>query len=234
MKRACILILALVLAITVNLSASGQTIFQDDFEGDTVGQAPSNWTGCPQDGEIFDDPLEPGNLVMGIKNQNVDCGIIAGMGVLSQYVAEWDWLWQESAWHSLVIHQEQPGENYHLSRNPDNGAWEMWGRTGGNWPGPFVTNVQPTDLGKWYRCQLSVDQAHIVLKIKQRDDSTVFDQIGPALEMNGEDETFKEGKFGVNESPGSFLDNVTIYVGSPSAVSREGKLAATWGEIRGH
>jgi hypothetical protein len=234
MKRLCVLILAFALTITVSFSAPSETIFQDDFESDNVGQPPSNWVGCPEDGEIFEDPLEPGNLVMGVKNQNVDCGIMADMDDLSQYVAEWDWMWQEAQWHSLTIHQEQPGENYHLSRNPDNGAWEMWGRTGGQWPGPFVTNVQPTELNRWYHCQLSVDEAHIVLKVKERDDPTPFDELGPTLEMNGEDERFKKGKFGVNESPSSFLDNVIIYVGSPAAVNKEGKLTTTWGGIRGH
>jgi len=232
MNRAS-LILMFILSITVGFSALGGTIFQDSFESDNVGQPPSKWVGCPEDAEIFEDPLGQGK-VMGVILQNVDCGIVADMDNLSQYTAEWDWLWQEAQWHSMTIHQEQPGENYHLSRNPDNGAWEMWGRTGGQWPGPFVTNVQATDLGNWYRCQLSVDEAHIVLKIKDRDDPTSFDELGPALEMNGEDEMFKKGKFGVNESPGSFLDNVIIYVGSPAAVSKEGKLTTTWGGIKGH
>ena len=224
-------LLAFALTITVSLSAPCETIFQDDFESDNVGQPPSNWVGCPEDGEISEDPLEPGNLVMGVKNQNVDCGIMADMDNLSQYTAEWDWLWQEAQWHSLTIHQEQPGENYHLSRNPDNGAWEMWVRTAGQWPGPFVTNVQLTELAKWYRCQLSVNEAHIVFKVKERDDSTPFDELEPTLEMNGEDESFKKGKFGVNESPGSFLDNVVIYVGQ-MAVNQAGKLTTFWGKVK--
>ncbi|MFC1713532.1 hypothetical protein ACFL6S_07690 [Candidatus Poribacteria bacterium] len=227
------LVLVFILSFIVGFPALSGTIFQDDFEQDKEGDLPSKWVGCQADGEVFKDPLEPGNLVMGIVVQNVDCGVVADMDDLSKYVAEWDWLWQVSAWHSMTIHQEQPGENYHLSRNPDNGAWEMWARTGGDWPGPFVTNVQPTELGKWYRCQLSVDQAHIVLKIKERDDNTVFDQIGPALEMNGEDETFKKGKFGVNENVGSFLDNVVIYVGK-IAVEPVGKLTTSWGGVKNY
>jgi hypothetical protein len=231
MNRAS-LALMFILSITVGFSALSGTIFQDDFENDDVGQPPSKWVGCSEDAEIFEDPLGQGK-VMGVIFQNVDCGIVADMDNLSQYTAEWDWLWQEAQWHSMTIHQEQPGENYHLSRNPDNGAWEMWVRTAGQWPGPFVTNVQPTELAKWYRCQLSVNEAHIIFKVKERDDTTLFDELEPTLEMNGEDERFKKGKFGVNESPGSFLDNVVIYVGQ-IAVDRAGKLTASWGEVKKH
>jgi hypothetical protein len=225
------MILVFILSITVGFPALSGTIFQDDFESDKVGDPPSKWGGCPEDFEIFEDPLEPGNLVMGIIFQNVDCGVVADMDNLSQYVAEWDWMWQEAQWHSMTIHQEQPGENYHLSRNPDNGAWEMWVRTAGQWPGPFVTNVQPTELNIWHRCQLSVNEAHIVFKIKERDDPTPFDELEPTLEMNGEDERFKKGKFGVNENPSSFLDNVVIYVGQ-IAVKQAGKLTTSWGEVK--
>ena len=52
--------------------------------------------------------------------------------------------------------------------------------------------------------------------------------------MHGEDDRFKKGKFGVNENPGSFLDNVLIYIGKPSSVEREGKLTTTWGGIKSH
>ena len=109
----------------------------------------------------------------------------------------------------------------------------MWVRTAGQWPGPFVTNVQPTELAKWYRCQLSVNEAHTIFKVKERDDTTLFDELEPTLEMNGEDERFKKGKFGVNESPGSFLDNVVIYVGQ-IAVDQAGKLTTSWGEMKKH
>jgi len=227
-----ILTLAFVLITTVNFFVFGKTIFQDDFEKDKVGNQPSNWIGCAEDGEIFEDLLKPGNLVMGVIKQNVDCGIVADTDNLSEYTVEWDWMWERAEWHSMTIHQEKPGENYHFSRNPDGNAWEVWARTGGAWPGPFVVGQYPTDLNKWYRCQFSVNEAEIVFKIKEKDDDTDFDKIKSVVEMHGEDDRFKQGKFGVNENPGSFLDNVLIYFGKPSPIEREGKITATWGRIK--
>ena len=232
MSNKFILILLFVLITTVNFLVFGKTIFQDDFEKDKVGNQPSKWIGCAEDGEIFEDPLEPGNLVMGVIKQDVDCGIVADTDNLSEYTVEWDWMWENASWHSMTINQEKPGENYHFSRNPDANAWEMWVRTGGDWPGPFVVGQYPTDLNKWYRCQFLVNEAEIVFKIKEKDDDTAFDKIKSVVEMHSEDDRFRTGKFGVNENPGSFLDNVLIYFGKPSPIEREGKITATWGRIK--
>ncbi|MBM3239942.1 hypothetical protein FJZ31_26960 [Candidatus Poribacteria bacterium] len=231
MKSTFIFILVFALVVTVNFAFS-KTIFQDDFEKDKVGNPPSRWVGCSADGQIFEDPLKRGNLVMGVIKQNVDCGVLADTDVLSEYIVEWDWMWQNAEWHSMTIHQEKPGENYHFSRNPDANAWEMWVRTGGNWPGPFVVGKYATDLNKWYRCQFTVNKADIAFKIKEKDDNTPFDKIKSVVEMRGEDDRFKKGKFGVNENPGSFLDNVLIYIGKPSPVEGKGKLTTTWCRIK--
>ena len=75
-------------------------------------------------------------------------------------------------------------------------------------------------------------EADIVFKIKEKADNTPFDKIKSVVEMHGEDDRFKQGKFGVNENPGSFLNNVLIYFGKPSPIEREGKITATWGRIK--
>ena len=235
MKSTFVLILAFVLSITVNFLSFSKTVFQDDFEKDTVGQSPSKWVGCPEEGTVAKGPEEPQNQVMLINETSADCAIVADTDDLEEYVAEWDWFWEDGAkCHSMAIHWQKKGEFYHFSRRTDGSSWGIWARSGGAWPGAFVMGNSPYELNKWYRLQVSVDGPEIVGKMKERDDKTPFDEIESFIEMHGEDKRFEKGKFGPNEGWGAaFMDNVLIYIGEPSrAVKQEGKLTTIWGEIK--
>lgn len=227
------LILVFILSLTVGFPALGEIIFQDDFEGDAAGKSPAKWVGRPKEGTVVKDPLDRGQA-MRCEETSPDAAIVADTEPLSEYVAEWDWMWQGNVnYHSMAVHWQEDGEFYHFSRAAGDGSkWEMWARSGGGWPGPFVTGTYPTDLHKWYRCQFTVNEAHIIFKIKERDDDTPFDELEPVVEMDGEDDMFKSGKFGNSEGwRVVFMDNVLIYVGE-LAVEREGGLTTTWGEIK--
>ncbi|MBC8234477.1 hypothetical protein H8E77_33425, partial [bacterium] len=88
----------------------------------------------------------------------------------------------------------------------------------------------------WYRVQLTVkDDGSYSGKIKEKDDATPFDKIDAFLE--GQDDRYKQGKFGTNGAVTSYLDNVIIYeIGTPQselmAVSTISKLAVSWGDIK--
>jgi len=236
-RRASVLILAFVLIGIVNFLAFSGTIFQDDFEKDKVGQSPEKWVGCPEEGTVARDPLNPKNLVMLLNETSADCAIVADTDDLSEYMAEWDWMWEDGArCHSMAIHWQKKGEFYHFSRRTDGSSWGIWARSGGGWPGPFVMGTSAYELNKWYRLQVSVNGTEIVGKMKEGDDKTPFDKIDPFIEMRGEDKRFTKGKFGPNEGwETAFIDNVLIYIGKPSnAIKQEGKLTTTWGEKKSH
>lgn len=235
MKSAFVLTLAFMLSVIVNSLGLSETIFQDDFEKDKVGQSPTKWGGCPQEGTVAKDPQNPKNQVMLLNETSADCAIVADTDDIEKYVAEWDWMWQDGArCHSMAIHWQKIGEFYHFSRRTDGSSWGIWARSGGGWPGPFVMGKSPYELNKWYRFQISVNEAEIVGKMKGRDDKTSFDKINPFIEMHGEDKRFNKGKFGPNEGWGAaFMDNVLIYIGKPSsAIKQEGKLTTTWASIK--
>lgn len=157
--------------------------------------------------------------------------LVAEMDDLAEYIAEWDWLW-ESGWQSVAIHTQADGARYHLSADAGVlGSWEMWSWEAGNWGGPFVTGEPAREANVWHSFQLSVNQAHIVFKGKERDDAAEFDQLDPILEMDGEDKAFTKGKFGIADGPISYIDNVVIYVGS-KAVTPVGRLATTWATLK--
>ena len=237
MKNAFVLALSFVLSFTVNFFSVSETVFLDDFEKDKVGQSPSRWVGCPEEGTVAKGPKDAKNLVMLLNETSADCAIVADTDDLEEYFAEWDWLWEDGArCHSMAIHWQKKGEFYHFSRRTDGSSWGIWARSGGGWPGAFVMGNSPYELNKWYRLQVFVNGADIVGKMKEKDDNTLFDKIEPFIEMHGEDNRFKKGKFGPNEGwEAAYIDNVLIYIGEPSkTVKQKGKLTTTWGEIKIH
>jgi hypothetical protein len=108
----------------------------------------------------------------------------------------------------------------------------MWSWANGNWGGPFVGGEPAQKANVWHSFQLTVNKAHIIFKGKERDDQSKFDGLKPVLEMNGEDNVFTKGKFGIADGPISYIDNVVIYVGSKTptlSVARIGtNLVLTW------
>lgn len=240
MKSAFVLTLTFVLSFSVNSLGLSETIFQDDFEDVELGESPPGWIGCPEEATIEKDPQDSKNKVMfliGDGGATPDCAVIADTDELSEYVAEWDWLWEDGSHaHSVSIHWQKKGEYYHFSRRSDGRTWGIWARSGGSWPGPFVNGTYAWELNKWYRLQVYVNGTDIVGKIKEKDDDTPFDKIEPFMEMHGEDKRFDKGKFGPNEGwKAAYIDNVLLYIGEPSiSVKRKGRLPTTWGEIRNY
>ena len=83
----------------------------------------------------------------------------------------------------------------------------------------------------WYRAQLILSGDKFTFKLKERKDNRSFDKIDPATE--GEDGTFKTGKFGHYGLV--YLDN--IFVGDSVEdlvlpVEPQDKLSTTWGAIK--
>jgi len=236
MGKIIVLSLALAVSIAISLPALGSMVFSDDFQGQQVDEAPAKWLNvmpgqAGTTGVIAEDPQDAGNLVMKITALDEANVLVADMDDLAEYTAEWDWLW-ESGWQTVAIHAQADGARYHLSADTGTfGMWEMWSWEAGNWGGPFVSGEPAREANVWHSFQLYVNQAHIVFKGKERDDAAQFDQLAPILEMDGEDNVFTVGKFGIADGPISYVDNVVIYTGS-KAVTSVGKLATTWATLR--
>jgi hypothetical protein len=214
----------------------GEVILQDNFEAENLNDAPANWInidpGSPgTTGVIVQDPQDAANQVMEITALDAANVLVADMDELMEYTAEWDWMW-ESGWQTIAIHTQPDGARYHLSVDTDGGNWEMWSWDAGNWGGAFVVGDPAQEVNVWHRFQLTVNQAHITLKAKPRDEATPFDALDPVLEMNGENAAYTRGRFGFADGPVSYIDNVMIYVGSPASVSSNGKLSTAWGDLK--
>lgn len=143
------------------------------------------------------------------------------------------WLW-ESGWQTISIHTQADGARYHLSVDTGSGNWEMWSWDAGSWGGAFVGGKPAQEANMWHSFQLTVNQAHIVLRSKPSADATPFGDLDPVLEMDGEDTTYTQGRFGFADGPVSYIDNVMLYIGSPAAVSSSGKLPTTWATLKRH
>lgn len=220
----------------VCLPALGEVIFQDSFEAENLSDAPANWINVDPNnpgtaGVIAQDPHDTANQVMKITELHEANVLVADTDKLMEYTAEWDWMW-ESGWQTVAIHTHSDGTRYHLSVDTGGGSWEMWSWEAGNWGGPFVAGEPAQEANVWHRFQLTVSQAHIVLKAKPRTDATPFDDLDPVLEMNGENTAYIQGRFGIADGPVSYIDNVVLYIGSPAAVNSSGKLPATWADLR--
>jgi hypothetical protein len=232
MRNTIVLILVFAMYTAISLPALSNTVFSDDFQGQQVDEAPAKWMNvmpgqAGTTGIIAEDPQDANNMVMKITVLDEVNVLVANMDDLTEYIAEWDWMW-ESGWQTVAIHTQADGTRYHLSVDTDALAnWEIWSWEAGNWGGPFVTGEAAQEANVWHSFQLSVNQAHIVFKGKERNAPIQFDQLDPILEMNGEDNAFTKGKFGIADGPVSYIDNVVIYIGS-KAVNSVGRLATTW------
>lgn len=235
MRKIIISVLIFSISAAINFPLIGDTVFSDDFQSEEVDQDPTRWMNITPDpprttGIIAEDPQDAGNLTMKITALDATNVLVADMEDLPEYTAEWDWMW-ESGWQTIAIHTQENGDRYHLGVEANAGVWEMWSWNSGAWGGPFVTNPFPQEANVWHSFQLIVNQAHIILKTKERDDTPQFDQLDPIIEMDGEDTAYTSGKFGIADGPISYIDNVVIYIGS-KAITPVGRLSVTWAKLK--
>jgi hypothetical protein len=209
-------------------------LFEDDFEGDAIGQEPSRWKYDP-DAEVTDvgmvdnDPLDPNNQVFtGFGGYWADNG-----AVYTDFVAEWDWMFyqENDRNNSMGFHVQNRDAHYQLSRRSGGADWKIY-MYNGSW-NEIATAAFPTEIDKWYRVQLSAMGEQITVKVKEKEDPTPFKELTPVLEAA--DSTFLEG--GLSTSYYGPIDNVIIAESEAdllavTAVEPTGKLPITWGYLK--
>jgi len=222
---------ALVLALCLSFAqiAFGGILFQDDFEGEQMGQEPSKWEYDPGGevadiAQIMEDPVE-GDKCLG----NFGGYVVENSKEWTDYVVEFDWMFSEAGRNESMAFRYQDASNfYQLSKRGDdqsiniymyNGAWNQVG-----------TGMFPVGANIWYRTQLSVEGPNFTVKMKAKTDETPFPDIDPVLEA--EDNTFDSGGF--STAYYGPIDDVIIADSEADilAVDPKCKTATTWGSLK--
>jgi hypothetical protein len=219
--------------------ANAKLLFRDDFEGDTVGDAPKNL-------EKIDNPTNAANFKVDIvKDPEGKSGKVAhtfnyalwvpksaDRDNWADYVWEWDWMWKEKGFPGTAF-RITGTKYYHISPRDDNnsvGFWYYdgaWNQIGALLQYDFGFNV-------WNRFQVTAKGNKISLKIKRRDDEKPFANIDPILEAT--DDKLKKGSASVcGTNTDAWMDNFIIAEAESElsfAVEQSGKLATMWGQIK--
>ena len=229
-------VLFLLLSFVVSLSAFGDVLFEDDFEADSIGDEPSLWNmvgGFTL--EVVADPQNPGSKVLS------ETGEANGLGVptpadwenqtWTDYIWEFDWMWEMDVYVGTA-HRYQDAQNYYHSSRRLGGSSFILYNWDGNW-NELDNKPWSSQTDTWYRMQISdIGDQHIV-KGKERDDDTPFDELAPIV--SAVDDTYADGPIGLFGAEGSlYWDNIIVYEPGTviGAVEPSDKLAVTWGRIR--
>ena len=237
-KLVGLLVLVFSFTIAFSVSVSGDILFKDDFEGDDVGDEPALWNivaGFTL--EVVEDPEDPNNKVLSEMGEANGLGPPTPLGWEDQdpwtdYIWEFDWMWEGDVYVGTAHRYQDAQHYYHSSRRMGGANFITY-----NWDGNF-TELQnspwKSDVGVWYRMQSSdIGNEHII-KGKERDDETPFDELDPIVSV--EDDTYAEGTIGLFGAEGSmYWDNIIVYepgTDITGAVDPGSKLAVTWGEVK--
>ena len=204
-----LLSVAFVLAVFFMCRTDGMAdvLFQDDFEGDAVGDEPQKWEYDPDSevtdiGQVLADPLDPDNQVLTDYG-----GYLADNGAeYANFVAEWDWMFylDDGRNNSVGFRVQGPDGNYQLSRRGGGFDWNLYAYDGG-WT-VIDSNIFQTEIDTWYRVQLSALGEDFVVRAKEKEDETPFGDLDPILDVS--DDTFESGFF--STSYYGPIDNVII------------------------
>jgi len=223
------IVLVLVLCLSLNQVASAKILFQDDFEGEQMGQEPSKWEYDPgaevtDIAEIMEDPVE-GDKCLG----HFGGYVVNDSKEWKDYVVEFDWMFVEAGRNeSMAVRYQDASNFYQVSKRADmqsiniymyNGAWNQ-----------IVTGMFPVSINVWYRTQISVKGSTFVVKMKEKVDGTAFSDIDPVVEV--EDNTYEKGGF--STAYYGPIDDVVIGESEADilAVEPASKLSTTWGALK--
>ncbi len=229
-----------ILCLSIAIQASAVLLFHDDFEKDKIGSEPSKWE-VGHDGKttakVVADPKKASNKVLSTSDNpsndsRHDVGgsiYVVGDDGWDDYVAEWDMMFPDDFYMGVVF-RFQDGEKFYLSDRRQGGREYHFYKRQGGWA-KVKDGMVENDPEVWYRAQLILKGDKFTFKLKERKDNTPFDKIDPATE--GEDGTFKTGKFGNYGLV--YIDN--LFIGDSVEdlvlpVEPQDKLSMTWGEIK--
>ena len=172
------ILLIFALCFTFQTAGMAKILFEDDFEGDTIGKEPKKWKYDPTAevkdiGKVDKDPLNPNNKVL----TNYGGHLADNGATYTDFVVEWDWMFHKdnNRNNSMGVRVQNANAHYQLSRRSGGNDWKIY-MFNGAW-NEIVTAVFPTDIDKWYRVQLSVMGDEFIVKAKEKKDNTPFKEL---------------------------------------------------------
>jgi len=240
-KRRYLYLTAIMAFLAFGGVASGATLFRDDFEGDTVGDAPGNFemydhpaTAADFALEIAEDPADESGKVVYTFSYGFWIPKAAGRDEWSDFICEWDWMWANTGEFPGTAFRITGADYYHFSPRDDNVSLGFWYYNGAwNQVGALVQYDFQTNI--WNRYQVIANGDELSIRIKRRDDPTPFSEIDPLLAVT--DDNLEKGPLCVmGANTDAWVDN--FIVGETEAdmtfpVESMGKLASKWGAIKG-
>jgi len=221
--------LALVFCLSFGQITFAKILFEDDFEGEQMGNEPSMWDPDPgaevtDVAEIIEDPVE-GDKCM----SHFGGYVVKDSKEWTDYIVEFDWMFAEAGINESVAVRYQDANNfYQISKRTDmqsinlymyNGAWNLVG-----------TGLFPVDVNIWYRTQVKVEGPNIIIKMKEKADRTPFADIDPVLDVS--DSSLDKGGF--STSYYGPIDDVIVAESEIDILAVEpfSKLSTTWGSLK--
>ncbi|MBD3181743.1 hypothetical protein GF312_05590 [Candidatus Poribacteria bacterium] len=233
-------LMILVLLLSCGL-VNAEVLFVDDFEGDNLGEEPSKWehiafAGGDSPITVEESPDDPNNKVVMTVGIGLYIPIADGRDNWSDYIWEFDWMWENDDFVGTVYRVEGAEAHFHGSRRQGASEIHIYTRNAGAWAN-VATGVYPNENNVWYSHRLVMMGDKHEIYLKERDDDTPFEDLDPVVEAN--DDTFKNGPVGMMGITAgvSYFDNMVLVenlqdIDKLKSVDRRGKLAITWGEIR--
>lgn len=223
------LFLVLTLCLGLSPTAFAKILFQDDFEGEQMGEEPSKWEYDPgaevaDIAQVIEDPVEGDKCL-----SNFGGYVVKDSKEWTDYVVEFDWMFTEVGRNESMAFRYQDASNfYQLSKRTDmqtiniymyNGAWNL-----------IASEIFPVDINVWYRVQLKIEGPSFTVKMKEKVDQTAFSDIKAVIEV--EDKTY--GKGGFSTSYYGPIDDVVIAESEAEiiAVHPASKLPTRWGALK--
>jgi len=239
MSRKCLCLVIIGLLLIFGSVANGKLLFKDDFEGDTIGDAPKNFEKCdnPTNAggfkiDIVKDPEGKSGKVTHTFNYALYIPTTADRDNWTDWTWEWDWRWSVKGFPGTAF-RITGTKYYHISPRDDNNGVGFW-YYDGNWNQKGALVQYDFGLNTWNRFQVVAKGDQFTFKVKRRDDDTPFDKIKPLIEVT--DKTLTKGPMSVcGTNTDAWMDNFIL--GETEAdltfsVEPIGKLTATWGAIK--
>jgi hypothetical protein len=219
--------------------ANGKLLFRDDFEGDTIGEAPKNFEKIDNPSnaasfkiDIVKDPEGKSGKVAHTFNYALYVPKSADRDNWADWVWEWDWMWKEKGFPGTAF-RITGTKYYHISPRDDNNSVGFWYYDGA-WTQIGALMQYDFGFNVWNRFQVTAKGNKITLKIKRRDDAKPFANIDPILEAT--DDKLKKGPASAcGTNTDAWVDNFILGEVESDlsfAVDLSGKLTTMWGKIK--
>ena len=243
MKTKDLLIFILAFGLCLSGVASGETWFEENFEGETIGDMPSQWElfgGAEGQGaEVVEDPLDPNNNVFFVNSPVWVGDLPEGAWApkdqsfleWTDYIFEGDFMVDDPT--KLFAYNYRATDYDNLlhcnTRRWETGLIGLYKRENGEWSGTVIEVQHPTEANVWYTVQIIAEGDHHILKIKEENDQTDFAEIDPIIEVDAVGTDLDVGT--INVMSYGYVDDIIVYVGE-KAVQPGGKSATTWAGIK--